>query len=228
MLANIKDMSDEITALLDFNRNFLSRIQLDELYHMKGKLDYILAIKKCMWDIDNIHLSKDFESNQSSEKKNISEASTVASTKSQATPKSLHRSFACSSGHYEAPATVAGNVVTRENIAGPNPLIAAVEQEKKEGMEGKHAGEIRAIKTPDSMPTSPELRFSRALMQSIKRDGSKDCPSPNTLAYATIAAGLRVEVGNGASEGCVIRPAGSETPKTTYRTIALQSSSPKG
>ena len=62
MLANIKDMSDEITTLLDFNRNFLSRIQLDELYHMKGKLDYILAIKKCMWDIDNIHLSRDFRS----------------------------------------------------------------------------------------------------------------------------------------------------------------------
>lgn len=216
MLANIKDMSDEITTLLDFNRNFLSRIQLDELYHMKGKLDYILAIKKCMWDIDNIHLSRD------------SEASTVVSTKAH-TPKVVPNSFACSSGYYEAPAAAAETVVTRENIAGENPLTAAVERERKEMADSdmKAISEAQSLPHSDSTPSMNELLFSKALMKSMKQSGEKDCPSPNTLAYATIATGLRVEVNSDAA-GCVVQAAGAQTPKTIYRTIALSTSSPKG
>jgi hypothetical protein len=185
---------------------------MQDLYDMRIKLDYIYTIKKCIVDIDNLHSNKDKDvEEQQSDKKQISEASTVVSTMSQPTP----RTFACSSGYYE-------------------PAEETFKNERKEMKEtetdAKVQAESQSLPHSDSTPSMNELIFSKALMRTMKSEGDRNGPSPNTLAYATIATGLRVELH---PSDCVVQPTGAETPttpKNTYRTIALKSSpsTPKG
>jgi hypothetical protein len=225
MLANIRDITTEIEQLLEFNRNVLKRVQMQDLYEMREKLDAILAIKKYMEQIDNIKLTKDLETLADKYSDIIREGAEIAQADSKA----------------------------RADIsATENPFSAAARREQEQDrrnpfvqLDKKLEREVETIiQAADTISGSTELMFSNALRRSIAKESVSAPPlSPQSIASTAVSIepavqspqersgnGLHIQLPYEICDDCgEDRSAKTrETPRTEYRTISLSTSSPRG